>query len=145
MSFLDRLPRLAPLAPFLLLAGCASSGSGPMLEVSDNQPLEIVSAGLLVDRGGNPELGLTLINRGSLPLWLNVHFQTPDGRQDCFQGRELEPAASHVFLCPQPRLRPDTDYPLRVTAYAMPDSVRQLSEITAVLRFGSDDILAIGG
>lgn len=135
--------RLLIVAPILLSAGCA--GFKDFLPEPVGGPLDIVSAGLLATRGGSPELGVTLHNATDRTLWVNVHFRTPNGDSDCVSGKELVAGTQGVFLCPQPELRPDTAYPIRIAAFEGPQDRVPLLERQTELRFGRDDVRAAGG
>lgn len=122
-------------------SGCASLWSSAK---TASTPLTIVSAGLLAQQAGSPELGLTLANTGQRTLWINVHFQTPGGASDCVLGKELTAGNRHLFLCPQDALRPDTDYPIEITAYDDLAEQHAVSQLNTSLRFTDADIQAAG-
>ena len=109
-----RLPVIVLL--ILIVGAMLTACSGLPVAISDSEqkqssgsanpsnPLEILSAGLLVSRNGTPELGLTLINVTAETLWGRVYFRTPEAAGDCLLIKELEPAKEYFYRCSQTSL-----------------------------------------
>ncbi len=137
----------ASLGLALLLTGCSSiTGLLPNhTHKTAASPLNIVSAGLIAQQSGPPELALTLANTAKQTLWVNVHFKTPDGANDCFMGKEMPAGSQKLLLCPQPSLRAATDYPIKISAYDSPTEEKTVSQLNTTLHFDQNDIQAAGG
>ena len=111
--------------------------------VSAPATIEIISAGLLASRSGDPELGLTLSNPENTTLWVSVHFQTPGGQHDCVTVKEIDPGGSGLFLCSQPSIRPDTNYLAKVSVFTNLEQTTLTDTQTAELRFDRGDVQAL--
>ena len=130
----------------ITLSGCAWLGSwlpqfGTRAEVP--QPVEMISGGLLVARSGKAELGLTLANTSDQTLWISAHFQTPGGVRDCVLAKELEAQAKRLYLCPQPFIQTDTDYPVRVTVFSDLEQTQVLDTLDTSFRFVQADLKTV--
>ena len=125
----------------LALGACAWLTSGKSEENPDL--VEILNGGLLATPAGPPELGLMLANASTQTLWVSVHFRTPGGSADCLLVKELEPQAEQLYVCPQPKLQADSDYPIRITVYGDLQQTRILDTIDTRFRFDQGDIRAV--
>lgn len=131
----------------MLLTGCSTvAGLLPKhAHQPKTTPVNIVSAGLVAQRSGPPELAVTLRNASKQTLWINVHFQTPGGTNDCFMGKELAAGHQQLLLCPQPDLQADTDYPIKITGYDSPAEDKSVAQLDTTLHFSRADIQAANG
>jgi hypothetical protein len=127
----------AALLLSLYLTGCAPFDNQRLGKSSkgDDLPVEMLDGGLLLSRSGEPELGLTLINKLDRTLWINVSFQTPNGLTDCLLSKELSPQAEHVYVCPQPRVQTETPYRVQIMIYNNLQQTQLLDELETQFRF----------
>jgi len=107
--------------------------------------VEMVSGGLLRAGTGKPELGLTLANRSGRTLWAQVRFRTPNGQHDCLLGKELEPQSKGDYLCPQPAIQADSDYPVQIVVFGDRSQTQPLERLNTRFRFSREDVQAVGG
>ena len=128
-----------------LLSGCARVpffGNEPAEQsVTPRTPVEIVSGGLLTENG-SAELGLTLYNRSSEPVWAGVAFHSPDD-SDCLIVRELMPQDQGLYLCPQPDLQADVAYPVFIEVYGDVTQTERLMSLNTEFRFSEQDLAAV--
>lgn len=103
----------------------------------------MVEGGLLRSRSGNAELGLTLLNRLQQPLWVSMHFQTPEGLTDCVLFKELEPGGDRLFVCPQPTVHARVRYPIHIKVFASVDQSEPIETIDTSLKFKDADVQAL--
>lgn len=98
-------------------------------------PVEIQEAGLLVNRQGQAELGITLVNRLGRELWVRVHFITPIPEDSCLVTKELAAEASEFYVCPQPDLLAGLDYRVEIRVYGDLAQLRLLDTFSTSMRF----------
>lgn len=123
-----------------LLAGCGAmqTDSAP---VTAGPEIALLSGGLLRGADGGPEIGVTLQNRSSSPLALEVSFLTPGSTQNCVHMIELAGGERAALFCPQPRgVVADQDYTVRALGYTDPDAIRPVATAEATVRFHSADV-----
>jgi hypothetical protein len=140
---INRLLKSTGIVVSILLTACAWSGKGNQPaspDKADSIPISLLDGGLLVSWAGKPELGLELANTSSRRLWVNVHFQTPEGLNDCMATKELEPQANGIYICPQSSVQADTDYPIDISIYSDLEQTRLEGTTTTNFRFSQADI-----
>jgi len=109
----------------------------------DASLVEMISGGLLLARPGKPELGLTLANHSTRMLWTQVRFRTPGGQHDCLLAKELEPESKRDFLCPQPAIQADSDYPVQIVVFGDRAQTQPLERLNTRFRFSHEDVQAV--
>ena len=131
----------------IALHGCAWGGSPTPEDKSQTTapPVEMVSGGLLVSQSGKPELGLTLVNNSERTLWVRVRFRTPDGLHDCLLTKELDAKVKGAYICPQPSIRADMDYPVQIVVFGDIVQAEVLDRLNTRFRFDREDVRAVGG
>jgi hypothetical protein len=127
------------------LSGCAWGGPPVAAEPAkpDASLVEMISGGLLLARPGKPELGLTLANHSARTLWTQVRFRTPGGQHDCLLAKELEPESKGDFLCPQPAIQADSDYPVQIVVFGDRVQTQTLERLNTRFRFSREDVQAV--
>ena len=127
------------------LSACAWGGSSTATEPArpDASLVEMTSGGLLLARTGKPELGLTLANNSGRTLWAQVRFRTPNGQHDCLLSKELEPESKGNFLCPQPAIQADSDYPVQIIVFGDRAQTQTLDRFNTRFRFSREDVQAV--
>jgi hypothetical protein len=108
-------------------------------------PVEMVSGGLLVSQAGRPELGLTLVNHSERTLWVRVRFHTPNGLHDCMLTKELDTKAKGSYLCPQPSIQANVDYPVQIIVFGDMAQAEVLDRLNTRFRFDREDVSVVGG
>jgi hypothetical protein len=78
---------------------------------------EIISAGLLTDRSGRPELAAEIRNASEQLFWARVSFFTPDSAGDCLLVKELAARTSAFYRCPQTAIYP-SDYRIQIEIFS---------------------------
>ena len=120
---------------------------GPPVAAEPAKPdvslVEMISGGLLVSPTGKPELGLTLANNSGRMLWAQVRFRTPNGQHDCLLGKELEPGSKGDYLCAQPAIQADSDYPVQVVVFGDRAQTQPLDRLNTRFRFSREDVQAV--
>lgn len=111
-----------------------------MQESADSLPINLLDGGLLVSREGKPELGLKLANTSNRMLWVNVHFQTPEGLSDCMATKELEPQADGFYICPQSSVRADTNYPIYIAIFSDLEQTSLVGTTSTSFRFSQAEL-----
>lgn len=127
----------------IFLTACAWSREGDQLatrNAADSIPISMLDGGLLVSHTGKPELGLKLANTSNRTLWINVHFQTPEGLNDCMATKELEPQANGLYICPQSSIRANTDYPISISVFSNLEQTSLEGTTRTNFRFNQADI-----
>ena len=129
------------------LGGCAWENPPVAAEPAKPQTslVEMVSGGLLQSGTGKPELGLTLANNSARTLWAQVRFRTPSGQHDCLLSKELEPKSKGNYLCSQPTLQADSDYPVQIVVFGDRVQTQVLERLNTRFRFSREDVRAAGG
>ncbi len=149
LSMTCRKLRYAGLGAVLAgaLSACAWGGSSTATEPAkpDASLVEMISGGLLLARTGKPELGLTLANNSERTLWAQVRFRTPNGQHDCLLSKELEPESKGDYLCAQPAIQADSDYPLQIVVFGDRVQTQVLERLNTRFRFSREDVQAVGG
>lgn len=132
---------------WMVLGACSSSPANDQqntqLQALLARSVTLVDGGLLRSQSGQPELGLTLANASGQMLWVSAHFRTPDGATDCVLFRELEPQGNHLFLCPQPNIEANTQYPVRIEIFDTIDQGKPVETVDTSFRFSKADIQAL--
>lgn len=103
-------------------------------------PVEIREAGLLVNRQGQPELGISLVNRQEQMLWVRVDFVTPAPEDSCLLSKELAAGDSEFFVCAQRDLLVGLSYLVRISVYADLEQRQLLDRFSTSMRFSSDEV-----
>ena len=129
------------------IGACAWENSPVAAEPAKPQtsPVEMISGGLLRSGTGKPELGLTLANNSERTLWAQVRFRTPSGQRDCLLSKELEPKSQRDYLCSQPTLQADSDYPVQIVVFGDRVQTQVLERLNTRFRFSHEDVWAAGG
>ncbi len=129
------------------LSACAWGGPPAATEPAkpDASLVEMISGGLLLARTGKPELGLTLANNSGRTLWAQMRFRTPNGQHDCLSSKELEPKSKGDYLCPQPAIQADSDYPVQIIVFGDRAQTQTLDRFNTRFRFSREDVQAVGG
>jgi hypothetical protein len=129
------------------LGACAWENPPVVTEPAKPQTslVEMVSGGLLRSGAGKPELGLTLANNSERTLWAQVRFRTPNGQHDCLLSKELEPKSQGDYLCSQPTLQADSDYPVQIVVFGDRVQTQVLERLNTRFRFSREDVRAAGG
>lgn len=131
----------------MLLTACSWSGGSSDSNAGEaqtatataNSRIEIVSAGLLASRSGEPELGLTLSNTASQTVWVQVHYQTPGQISDCLLYKELAPAEDYFYRCPQTQLSAG-NYRVVIDVYADAAQNTRLEQLETNIVLQSSDL-----
>ena len=141
--------RYAALGTVLAGALGACAWENPPVAAGPAKPqtslVEMVSGGLLQSGTGKPELGLTLANNSERTLWAQVRFRTPGGQRDCLLSKELEPKSKGNYLCSQPTLQADSDYPVQIVVFGDRVQTQVLERLNTRFRFSHEDVRAAGG
>ncbi len=125
---------------WVALLGLSACSKMSQPQAQADELVNIKHAGLLLNDAGQPELGLTLTNNSTQTLWVNVLFQTPDNATDCVQGKELVTQAQQLFLCVQPNVRANVNYPLEIDIYSELEQQEPIANLVTGLRFTPEDI-----
>lgn len=103
-------------------------------------PVEIQEAGLLVNRQGQAELGITLVNRLEQVLWTRVSFITPAPEDSCLSGGELMAGASRFYACTQSDLLAGLDYQVQIQVYADLEQQQLVDSFSTAMRFSVEEV-----
>lgn len=127
----------------IFLTACAwwREGDRPATrDATDSIPISLLDGGLLVSRAGKLELGLKLANTSNRTLWVNVHFQTPEGLNDCMATKELQPQTNGLYICPQSSVRANTNYPIHISIFSNLDQTSLVGTTSTNFRFSQADL-----
>ena len=111
--------------------------AGPVLAQS---PVQIQEAGLLVNRQGEAELGITLENGLERDLWVRVSFVTPAPEDSCLLTKEMAAGASELYICPQPDLLAGLDYRVQIRVYGDLAQRQLLDAFSTSMQFGLEEV-----
>lgn len=136
---------LTLLTVTLLCTGCAVFHASPDQQAALRQAalIDIQHAGLLLNAQNQAELGLSIRNTNTQILWVVVHILHPDRTHDCLLSAELPPTREHFFVCVQPLIQIDVNYPIKITAYSDLAQTQAVMTLETGLQFTQQDLEAL--
>jgi hypothetical protein len=131
----------------LTLNACSWLPAMPWSQSADRQiassasekTFEIVSAGLLTDRTGRPELGVEIRNISEQLFWARVSFFTPGSAGDCLLVKELAAKTNAFYRCPQSAIYP-RDYRLQIDIFADQAQTNLIDQFATIIPVDQTDI-----
>lgn len=145
MSVLKIINTAIAIVLSVVVTGRAASPGDSLRPASrqfSSQWIEITMGGMMALPGEGLVLALSLRNRSSKPLQVSVAFVTPDPKQRCKVTKQLNPAQSAMFSCPQKSVTPNADYPIEISIYSDKERKSLIERPSTQFRFSEKDVKA---